>query len=85
MAHTVKLNELEDVLGTLDYPISRADVVEECSNVRLQLADGYEPLDELIAGSSDDRFESPDDLGNEIRNLLPQHAVGEPHQSEGEG
>lgn len=85
MARQVKLNDLEDVLEELDYPISRQDVIEQCSDVRIQLSDGSENLGELIAGSNDDSFGSVDGLANEVRNLLPQHAVGEPYQSEGEG
>jgi hypothetical protein len=85
MARSVKLNELDGVLEDLTYPIAREDVVEQCSDVRIELADGSENLAELIAGSTDDAFGSADSLGNEIRSLLPQHAVGEPYQSEGEG
>jgi hypothetical protein len=53
--------------------------------VTLLLADGTENLGDLIAGSDGETFESPDDLNNEVMNLLPRHAVGEPYQSEGEG
>lgn len=85
MDQQVKLNELEDVLAELDYPISREGVVDQCGDVGIELADGSENLAELVAGSNDDRFRSVDGLATEVRNLLPQHAVGEPYQSEGEG
>jgi hypothetical protein len=42
-------------------------------------------LGESIGESSEDAFESVDDLANEVRSGLPRHAVGEPYQSEGEG
>lgn len=85
MDRQVKLNELETVLADLDYPISRQDVIEQCGDVRIELADGSENLGELIAGSNDDSFGSMDSLASEVRSLLPQRAIGEPHQSEGEG
>lgn len=85
MDRRVELNELESALDDLDYPIARAEVVDRCGDVTLQLADGTENLGDVVAGSGADSFDSPDDLATEVRNLLPRHAVGEPYQSEGEG
>ena len=85
MGRDVKLNELEAVLDDLDYPLSREDAARECDDVTLVLADGEESLGDLVAGSGDETFESRDDLETEVMNLLPQHAVGEPYQSEGDG
>lgn len=85
MPREVKLSELEAELSELDYPLSAEAVCRECEDVTLQLADGTEGLSELIANSGADRFDSPDELSNEIMSLLPRHAVGEPYQSEGEG
>lgn len=85
MTREVKLNQLETVLSEFDYPVSRESVVGECDDVTLVLADGTENLGALVAESSDDAFDSMDELTNEIMSLLPRHAVGEPYQSEGEG
>lgn len=81
----VKLNELEESIAELAYPVSRTAVVERCGDVTLELADGTENLGDVVAGSNQDTFGSVDELGSEVRNLLPRHAVGEPYQSEGEG
>ncbi|WP_332898800.1 DUF5789 family protein [Haladaptatus sp. CMSO5] len=85
MTRHVKLNDLASVLDELSFPLERTAGVEQCGDVTLQLADGRENLGALLERSNEDRFESPDDLLNEILSLLPQHAVGEPYQSEGEG
>lgn len=85
MARDVKLDELEPVLQELDYPAAREATAERFEDVTLVLADGEENLGALVAGSGDDTFESVDDLEEEVLNLLPRHAVGEPYQSEGEG
>lgn len=85
MGRDVKLNELDAVLAELDYPVSRESVVDACDDVTLVLADGEENLGTVVAGSGNDAFDSVDDLENEVMNLLPRHAVGEPYQSEGEG
>ena len=85
MSRDVKLSELEAVLSDLDYPITVEEVERDCADVTLVLAEGTENMGDLIADSSADQFDSPDELGNEVMNLLPRHAVGEPYQSEGEG
>lgn len=85
MGRDVKLNELDAVLAELDYPVSRESVVDACEDVTLVLADGEENLGTVVAASGADSFDSVDDLQSEVLNLLPQHAVGEPYQSEGEG
>lgn len=85
MTRDVKLDELETVLSEIDYPTSREAAAERFDDVRLVLAEGEETLGAVIAGSGDDTFESVDDLEEEVLNLLPRHAVGEPYQSEGEG
>lgn len=80
MGRDGKLDELEELLDGLDYPLSRG-----CDDVTLTLADGEESLGDLVTGSGDETFESMDDLETEVMNLLSQHAVGEPYQSEGDG
>lgn len=85
MGRDVKLDELEGLLDGLDYPLSREDAARECDDVTLTLADGEENLGDLVAGSGDETFESMDDLETEVMNLLSQHAVGGPYQSEGDG
>lgn len=85
MPREVKLSHVEEVLTNLEYPITPTDVERECDEVTILLADGTENLGALVGESSEDQFESPDELMNELFNLLPSHAVGEPGQSEGEG
>lgn len=83
--HEVKLNRIETVLADVEYPVSREALIEEYSDVTLILAEGEENLGDIISESSEDSFASLDEVTNEVMSLLPQHAVGEPYQSEGEG
>ena len=85
MEPEIKLNELREALSELDYPIDQAAAVDACEDVTLLLADGTEQLDEVVADSGDDRFDSVEDLQSEVMANLPRNAVGEPYQSEGEG
>lgn len=82
---TIALTRLSDYLETLSYPISLPEAVTTCEGTTLDLADGTEELDAVLAQSTSDRFDSADELGAEIMSLLPRRAVGEPYQSEGEG
>lgn len=85
MPRDVKLSKLDSVLSELDYPVTPADVEHECGDVTLVLAEGTENMGDLIGDSSAESFASADELASEVMSLLPQHAVGEPYQSEGEG
>lgn len=85
MDEELKLNELHEALSDLDYPLSRAAAADACEGVTLLLADGTEALAGVIRDSGAERFESAADLESEVMSTLPQHAVGEPYQSEGDG
>lgn len=85
MEREIKLNDLVRELSTLEYPITRERATAATGDVTLLLADGTENLGETIARSTDDEFESANDLSSEVMNHLPRRAVGEPFQSEGEG
>lgn len=84
MTREVKLRDVETVLAEFEFPTDRDTVAAACGDVTLLLAEGEENLGGIIAGSSADGFESVNDLATEVMNLLPQHAVGEPYQSEGD-
>ncbi|WP_293026915.1 hypothetical protein [Natronococcus sp.] len=81
----VKLSRIDDTFETLEYPIEAETAATELEDVTLLLADGERNLGELVGRTNRDRFESIDDLGAELHNVLPREAVGEPYQSEGEG
>ena len=85
MPREVKLSQMESVLADLEYPTSPETVERECGDVTLILAEGTQNLGDLIGDSTATTFESTDELASEVMSLLPQRAVGEPYQSEGEG
>ena len=85
MDRAIRLSELESELSSLSYPVSPDDVVDELGTTTLLLADGETTIGEVVSESNADRFDSADDLVAEVHSLLPREAVGEPHQSEGEG
>lgn len=84
MKDTLELNELQDELSKLSYPLTPDEAVAACEGVTLQLADGTTPLAAVVEDSTADSFDSAEDLESEVMGLLPREAVGEPYQSEGD-
>lgn len=85
MKTSVKLNQLNDTLATLDYPVTREEAISHIGDTILQYADGEERLGNVISRSTAEVYQDRDELDSEIRSNLATSAVGEPGQSEGEG
>lgn len=85
MKTSVKLNQLNDTLATLDYPATKEEAISHIGDTILQYADGEERLGNVISRSTAEVYEDRDELDSEIRSNLATSAVGEPGQSEGEG
>ena len=84
MGRTTRLSRIDDTLETLSYPVDRETAAAELEDVTLELADGEANLGEVLEDVEADSFESPDDLRDEIYEYLPEGALGEPGQSEGD-
>lgn len=84
MTRTIRLNRIDTVLTTLEYPTDPSTVATECDDVTVRLADGEVNLGETVAGSTAARFASAEELRTELMSLLPRRAVGEPFQSDGD-
>lgn len=84
MPTEVKLSHLYDVLEEYSYPLSKQDAVTEGEGTVLLLADGTIELSSVIADIGVEEFVDRDELVLEVMSHLPQRAVGEPYQSEGD-
>jgi len=84
MSERVKLSRVESTFERLDYPVTRDDAAAEFADVTLLLADGEANLGELVSELGSDAFHGPDELFDELQNVLPVEAVGEPGQSDGD-
>lgn len=85
MGSTIKLSRLDEPLGRLSYPVSRDGAADRLDDVTVRLANGEANLGELVGSVSSDEFESAGDLRDELYEYLPEAALGEPGQSEGDG
>ena len=85
MGARVKLSRVEAVLEDLSYPVSKTEAVDDLGDVTLLLADGETNLGDVVSRTGSETYASRDELEDEVFNVLPRRAVGEPYQSEGEG
>ena len=85
METTVRLSRLEEPLLTLTYPVARETAAEQLDDVTVRLANGEANLGDLVADVAADSFESAGELRDEVYGSLPEAALGEPGQSEGDG
>ncbi|WP_224336687.1 hypothetical protein [Haloprofundus halobius] len=84
MSETVKLSRVESVFEELSYPITREETAATYAETTVTFADGEANLGELVSETRSDRYYSAEDLSEELYNVLPIEAVGEPGQSEGD-
>jgi hypothetical protein len=84
MGTSVELSHLEEPLMTLTYPVARETAAEQLADVTVRLANGEENLGDLIADVPSDAFDSAEELRDELYGYLPEEALGEPGQSEGD-
>ena len=59
---TLKLNDLATVLTDLDYPVMRGTLIDARGAVTVVLAEGEESLGGILAMSSEDEFDSVDEV-----------------------
>jgi hypothetical protein len=80
----LKLNQVAEQFAELEYPVTRAAVVERFDGVTLALADGEADLGAVLADCPTESFASADELFEEFNGYLPIEALGEPGQSDGD-
>jgi hypothetical protein len=84
MTRTVKLSHIDEPLEALSYPVSRESATTELDDVTLEYADGETNLGGLVADVPSEAFDSAAELRDELFGYLPEEALGEPGQSEGD-
>ncbi|QCJ48053.1 MULTISPECIES: DUF5789 family protein [Haloprofundus] len=84
MSETIKLSRVDTAFERLSYPVARDEAVAEYADTTVALADGEANLGELVSETRSERFRSSEELSEELYNVLPVEALGEPGQSEGD-
>ncbi|SFR42463.1 DUF5789 family protein [Halogeometricum limi] len=84
MSEQINLSRVESRLDDLSYPVTRDDAATELSDVTVLMADGEDNLGALVSEVGSDSFSSSTELYEELQNVMPIEALGEPGQSEGD-
>jgi len=85
MDDRVELSELETVLGDLEYPTTRTDAATSLAGTTLAHAGGETDLGGLVSETGADSFDHPDDVVVALHDVMPESALGELGEAEGDG
>ncbi|KTG10214.1 hypothetical protein AUR64_11555 [Haloprofundus marisrubri] len=84
MSETVKLSRVDSALERLTYPVARDEAADAYADTTLTFADGQANLGELVSETHSETYRSSEELSEELYNVLPVEALGEPGQSDGD-
>ncbi|WP_327051692.1 DUF5789 family protein [Halomicrococcus gelatinilyticus] len=65
-----QLGDLDDALGTQDYPTTTDELVEAYGDYEIQTQDGAKSLEEVLAGTKNQTYDSADDVRSRILGLV---------------
>jgi hypothetical protein len=85
MDDRVKVSELETALADLEYPATRTDAATTLAGTTLVHAGGETDLGGLVSETGADSFDHPEDVVVALHNVMPESALGELGEAEGEG
>jgi hypothetical protein len=85
MDDRVKISELETAVRGLEYPTTRTDAATALQGTTLVHAGGEADLGELVSETGPDAFDHPEDVVAALHNVMPESALGELGEAEGDG
>ncbi len=65
-----QLGDLDDALGTHDYPATTEELVETYGDYEIETQGGRKPLSEVLAPTDDQTYGSADDVRSRIQGLI---------------
>lgn len=65
-----RLNDLDEVLGSHDYPTTTDELVEAYGDYEIETQHGTKSLDEVLASTENQTFDSADDVRSRILGLI---------------
>lgn len=72
----VEFGSLTDDLMTCEYPIDGAELIKAYGEEALQLPNGTQSFQDVLAPLEDERFESPDDVQQAVIGYVNKDAIG---------
>ena len=65
-----RLDDLDEALETHDYPATTDELVEAYGNYKIETQRGEESLEEVLASTDNQTYDSPDDARSRILGLI---------------
>lgn len=65
-----RLGDLDEALATQDYPITTDELVEAYGDYEIETQGGTESLEEVLAPTEDQTYDSADDVRSRILGLI---------------
>ena len=65
-----RLNELDEVLESQDYPTTTDELVEAYGDYEIETQHGTKSLEEVLASTDDQTYDSADDVRSRILGLI---------------
>ena len=72
----IEFGEFDDALGSVDFPIDNADLVERFGDYTLGTAEGEVTVRETLGPLSDRTYGSVEDVHDAVLNMVDDQAVG---------
>lgn len=61
-----RLGELDPALESHDYPTTNTELVDAYGDYEVETQDGWQPLEELLDATDDERYERADDVRRRV-------------------
>lgn len=65
-----QLGDLDEALQNHEYPTTTEELVEAYGDYEIETQDGRKPLDEVLAPTDDQTYDSADDVRSRIQGLI---------------
>ena len=78
----IEFGDLMEDLETIEYPISQDGLFEQFGDEELEFSDGSATLEELLAETNEDEYESAEAVRQAVFNMVGDEAIGRKEYSD---
>lgn len=65
-----RLGDLDEALEDHDYPATTDELIRAYGDYEVETRSGYAPIDEVLASTDNEAYDSADDVRNRIQGLI---------------
>lgn len=78
----MRLEATRDRIDDQTYPLTTQDLLDELGDTELELANGTEPLEDVLERFGDQTFQNPEEVRHTIRAGVCERAIGRKNYSD---